>query len=1637
MKSNDDEGIYNSKRIVKSEFVGLEMANSYIRPMTIEGNPRKFLEIALQDTNYEVGYVSPTLEDIVGTIEIKEVTSVYKVIQDSIEIFEQCEYEFDVEVVDSIEGKYKLLVNCYADGERGNKTYKRFDYDFNTDGTSRSGDATEFCSGLIPVGANGIGIKDTEWIKAKGFPCDKPLGQDFIVDEEAHAMFSNGDKYILGTHKTEDTNGNDLMISAWNKLQEIKKIKFDYEVPVVLTDDEFNEIDTGDTVYVTNDKFIPPIQLEARIDELHIKEKGSYVKLSNYKEVKSKIKSLDKNDIIKDVIDAITGLGVGKLTEAEKTIIIEYLKQLGLEQEEINKIIEYIVELEKPDIPQLPGDIPEDSEDYDKIYLTTTKNGLWIGDDRVYDIKKYASAEVPTEPTDPVDPPSDNGSSGGVGDPQEYKEAVEYYSKFWLGKNKDNSIVDKVMSKNNSYKYYAIVPYWCKKFGLDPQLIYAMMIAESSGNPYADAAAYGCMQCEKAAYFGYKQTIKFLDGTTQSFTPSYSTMKPGGEVVLNGVTVDKGISNQVMFGCNEFKVNMERFSNNIFAALAGYNFGPGGPYWCICKYVAEKYGYTFVNKRSLSAQSNAVKEKYYEELDGMKCNWSAYRKQYKDYWKEGTATNIEYYLKWYKPINGQLPYILDKSGKKIGYGANLPNSVRTATMSFTTPYTTSYAIRQKIVDKAIEITKLHQEKKIATYDQGNRIVNDDKRFKANGTIRGIKNPYCYDCSSLVSCAYLCAGLKSVYNKSCATGTLITSAISKPGYKVWKCTNDNLDNHAIAGDIIMVSNTTVPSVVDISKYKGSGKTHHTLIYCGKKNGTHYIAHARKWDYHPNAIKYSPVYSDLLKFGIILRPWDLVEAEKGSDYNPPITPDPDPDLDNPTPGEPIVPGPTILDIVIKGAPGAIVYDYISDEKLVENIEVNGVIDNTKYPATVPYIFIHFGISDLGDTGITGMKNLLTALRNKYKNTPIFVAKELKVNDKYPNYIEINNKIDEYNNAILAFANEEEYIIQLDISNGLVVNGLIDTTLTDNGFSFKDKASVDKYYDVVKKAILAKAIGGTLKPPTDGDTNPPTEEKPIIGGKEDILLKNSKIHKYEVMDEMSFHLPSKVISNFWTKLIFKTNKNTEPIKYSQSSLVYLEGSHCKKGVLVSQADTTYNISIIPSAPNDLKETYVFKGAIAHRGAKGLRPENTLLAFENAVNIGYLGSECDVRVTKDGYLILIHDETVDKMTNGTGKVSNLTLAQIKALTIDYGTGIINYPNLKIPTLEEYLDFCISKKHKCYIDLKGLSNEDIGKLISTIKAKNYISSSCIVTTYNNGSYIRTLDKNIGLCIGDRFTTSNINKISKLGGDVGINVNQTYKDVTTSMVKYAHSKKIKVYVWTVDTQSDFDNYIKQGVDYIITNKLQKYEDKTHKKYYGTVSASSNDGNFKDFTDFVGGKKVAEIAKTYLDNKDKFKYNTKTPLDYTNPQANINSWKTDGLFHIDCSCLIGLIFRGLTFKNSPYGKSISKITKNTAYSWAIDFGRTAAKQAELCVKNGWVMNEIDMEEFSNLEEGDLLFYDDDNINNERFMNISHVGICVGKDANGVTQMIEGDAESTSSAIRLVNIKDNITDRLLFVARVRKD
>ena len=1222
MACEDEENIDSVVRNVQSEIVGLELRNDYIRESTITGNMNKFLDTILKDTNYKKGYVSSELDDISVETSITEPKAVYTVIQESIARYGNCEYEFTVNPIDSINGNYELIVNCYADGERGNKTYKRYDYDFNSYGMKRTGDATDLASGLIGVGANGITFKDIKWEKDQGDPLDKPLGQDFLLDPDAHDMFSNGDKYILGKYTSDTTDPGALLLETYKKLQEVKQIKYSYEIPVYLTDDEYDEIEVGDTNYIVNDKFNPPIQLEGRISELELTDSENKITLANFKNVKSNIKSLKKEDIINETIDIIKK--TGKLTASDILAIRQYLQQLGVDKKNIDSLIKKYTDKVVPD-PVKPGDdtskISEDTEDYRAINIKKIDNGLWIGDSRIRDCITYKCGEIKGKT--PTTQPEPNKKEDSSKTAKQYKAAVDYYAGFGLGKWSDKySNLRNLRSKSNTWKIYAPVEYYSKKFGLDPQLVYAMIYAESTANPY-DATkdptgGYGLMQCERGTYFNKKMKIKYLDGKVEYFTPTYSNMRPKscGTKIINGVKVDKAICNQIMVGCNEMRARLEEYHWNILAALCGYNLGIGGFQWVVMHYIRDRYKLSIYVSPSgksslLYKQSAAVKKKYWEVIDTMQAPWKDYRKKYKQVTGWGTPTNIEWYLRWYKVVDGQLPYCIDSKGKKRGYGAVKPatsNKSAEATAVSTESSMTRAAsvknaptwkisgntttkkgvaenVRKKIVNKAREICELHQKYKKATYYAGACIYDDSKRYRVSGTIHGIKNPYCYVCSSLSSCAYLYAGLRSVTAKyggaNCAYGTLVKSATKYSGYTLKKLTSKTI-NELLPGDLIMLSNATVPSNVTVawasksggnSKYATAG-THHVVVYCGKVNGKRMIAHASGGHKWPRAIRYEDMsityssrgsMSHWYTHGIILRPWDLARADKEAKVKDqsPTKPTPPKDLTDDPDG-------TTYEVTFKGLNSAAPKDFVEGGNLITNITINGVTDKTPYPKTVSHVMLAFGVPSITDnieSVVEDYTSLIKALLKKYPKKPIFVCEECHLTSAYgSDYKNMNTLINDFNTMMLDYCNKTKYVIFLRKPKDMCNTSdktLWLSSLTSNSWTMKDKASTQTYYKEYKKKILYFGDGA------DWESNSVTSNK---------MLDSQRVYTYnKPLTKLQFRVPATSSTNYndsyYARIIFTTAKG---FKLIQPDTVYLEGVDCKNGVLIPKVNTTYIVSV-----------------------------------------------------------------------------------------------------------------------------------------------------------------------------------------------------------------------------------------------------------------------------------------------------------------------------------------------------------------------------------------------------------------------------------------------------------------------------
>lgn len=134
----------------------------------------------------------------------------------------------------------------------------------------------------------------------------------------------------------------------------------------------------------------------------------------------------------------------------------------------------------------------------------------------------------------------------------------------------------------------------------------------------------------------------------------------------------------------------------------------------------------------------------------------------------------------------------------------------------------------------------------------------------------------------------------------------------------------------------------------------------------------------------------------------------------------------------------------------------------------------------------------------------------------------------------------------------------------------------------------------------------------------------------------------------------------------------------------------------------------------------------AIAHRGASDRYPENTLLAFEQALELGAEAVECDVHLSADGEVVVIHDPTVDRTTNGHGEVAAMTLEELRRLD----AGIRRHPRFagqRIPTLSEVLEL-VRGRAQVFIELKGTSPELPRRVVEVVRAGGMAGEAWLFT---------------------------------------------------------------------------------------------------------------------------------------------------------------------------------------------------------------------------------------------------------------------------------------------------------------------
>lgn len=225
-----------------------------------------------------------------------------------------------------------------------------------------------------------------------------------------------------------------------------------------------------------------------------------------------------------------------------------------------------------------------------------------------------------------------------------------------------------------------------------------------------------------------------------------------------------------------------------------------------------------------------------------------------------------------------------------------------------------------------------------------------------------------------------------------------------------------------------------------------------------------------------------------------------------------------------------------------------------------------------------------------------------------------------------------------------------------------------------------------------------------------------------------------------------------------------------------------------------------------------------IAHRGASNLATENTLKAFQKAIEIGADYIEFDIHQLKDGEIVILHDTNIYRMTGKRGTLKEMTYEELKKFEIRDGE--------KIPTLHELIKLAKGKiALNCEVKGSGLAES----LIRILRKADIIEST-IISSFKNDILlkIQQIEPSIRLAalrptrlqwITSLITPKKIIKTAVKNGFYAVNPRHFF--VNRKFIERAHHHDIKVFPWTVDSEKKIRKLVKIGVDGIITNDISQ------------------------------------------------------------------------------------------------------------------------------------------------------------------------------------------------------------------------
>lgn len=229
-----------------------------------------------------------------------------------------------------------------------------------------------------------------------------------------------------------------------------------------------------------------------------------------------------------------------------------------------------------------------------------------------------------------------------------------------------------------------------------------------------------------------------------------------------------------------------------------------------------------------------------------------------------------------------------------------------------------------------------------------------------------------------------------------------------------------------------------------------------------------------------------------------------------------------------------------------------------------------------------------------------------------------------------------------------------------------------------------------------------------------------------------------------------------------------------------------------------------------------------LGHRGAAGTAPENTLSAFRKGLEYGVDGFEFDVQLSRDGEVVICHDERVDRTSNGIGWVKDLALKELKALNF----GVLFGVQAEIPTLSELLELLqgrslllnVEVKSSALIEYPGI----VDKVVELLAKYRFLAQS-IVSSFDHRVVGEVIRKYPQVQTGLLYDCGPLEPWVYARQVGAAHLHPHFAFVSSELVKESHARGIGINTWTVDEPWAMERIAAAGVDSVITNYPERFK----------------------------------------------------------------------------------------------------------------------------------------------------------------------------------------------------------------------